>query len=385
MDREGFVTLALDRAPSPSFVVSEDLLKNNLEILRSVRERTGCKILLALKAFAFSGVFPLLREYLDGVCASGAHESRLGREEFEKEVHVSGPGYSESDVQEFLKTADVLTFNSFAQWKRFRPIVNASARKILCGLRINPEKSGAPVKLYDPCAPGSRLGIRRGQFDGESLDGVSGFHVHALCEQNSDALELVWAAVEEKFSEFLPRLEWLNLGGGHHITRPGYDIERLCRVLNAVRSRCPANLYLEPGEAVALGAGVLVATVLDVVQNVGNIAILDTSAETHMPDVLGMPYRPEIFGADLPGVLPHTYRLGGCTCLAGDIIGEYSFTRPLKPGDRLAFLDAAHYSMVKTTTFNGIPLPAIAVCRAGKKNIEVVREFGYEEYRRRLS
>ena len=385
MDREDFVTLCLNEAPSPSFVISEDLLENNLQILHRVKTRAGCKILLALKAFAAFSVFPLIRRRLDGVCASGPHEARLGREEFGGEVHVCAPAYTEADIQELLKTSDHISFNSFTQWERFRDLVQRSGRTVKCGLRINPECSASPVPLYDPCAAGSRLGIRRGQFVGRDLDGITGMHFHALCEQDAGALEAVVNAVEKNFGEMISKMKWMNFGGGHHITRQGYDIDRLCRILSEFQSRHPCVVYLEPGEAVAHRAGVLIATVLDVVENDGLTAILDTSAETHMPDVLAMPYRPEVFGSDLPRRLPHTYRLGGVTCLAGDIIGEYSFNQPLKPGDRLAFLDAAQYSMVKTTTFNGVPLPAISVVRAGSNHVEVIRRFGYEDYRSRLS
>ncbi len=385
MDREDFVTLCLKEAPTPSFVVSEDLLENNLQILQRVKQRTGCRILLALKAFAAFSVFPLIRRHLDGVCASGTHEARLGREEFGGEVHVCAPAYSETDVQELLKVCDHISFNSFTQWDRFRDPVRRSARPVKCGLRINPEVSAVPVPLYDPCAAGSRLGVRRAQFVGRDLDGITGFHFHALCEQDADALDAALNAVEKLFGDLIPKMQWMNFGGGHHITRPGYDLDRLCRIISEFRARYGCEIYLEPGEAVALNAGVLIATVLDVVENDGQIAILDTSAETHMPDVLAMPYRPQVFGSDLPGRQPHTYRLGGTTCLAGDVIGEYSFSRPLKVGDRLAFLDAAHYSMVKTTTFNGVPLPAIAVVRQDTRHVEVIRRFGYEEYRTRLS
>ncbi len=385
MDRAGFLNLALAGAPSPAYVVSEDLLRANLGVLLGVKARTGCRVLLALKGFAMFGVFPLLRGALDGVCASGPHEARLGREEFGGEVHVFAPAYTEQDLRELLELADTIDFNSFAQWRRFRPLVEAAPRRVRCGLRINPECSTGRVPLYDPCAPGSRLGLRRADFEGQSLEGISGLHFHTLCEQNADALETTLRAVEARFGGLLRGLDWVNFGGGHHVTRADYDVDRLCRLVASFRGRYGTEVYLEPGEAVALNAGVLVSTVLDVVRNGVDIAILDTSAAAHMPDVLEMPYRPEIEGAAPPGVLPHTYRLGGLTCLAGDVIGDYSFARPLRAGDRLAFLDMAHYSMVKNTTFNGIRLPAIAVVREGASEVTVLRRFGYEDYRGRLS
>ncbi|MFA4945793.1 MAG: carboxynorspermidine decarboxylase [Lentisphaeria bacterium] len=373
--------------PSPSFVVDEARLERNLQLLTEIQRRAGCKILLALKGFAMFATFPRCRRHLAGACASGVIEARLAREEFGGEVHAFAPAFTATDLEELLGLADHLVFNSFTQWKKWRATVHRAPRPISCGLRVNPEHSEVAVPLYDPCAPGSRLGITRAAFEPAELAGIEGLHFHCLCEQDSDALEHTLAAFEAKFGEFLPRLKWVNFGGGHHITRPGYDVERLVRLIRGFRDRHPhlETVYLEPGEAVALNTGVLVATVLDIVHNALDIAILDTSAECHMPDVLAMPYRPEIAGAGQPGEKPHTYRLGGLTCLAGDVIGDYSFAQPLRPGDKLAFLDMAHYSMVKTTTFNGIRLPAICLWNSASGEFRVLRTFGYADYKARLS
>jgi len=369
--------------PTPCFVVDEDALKRNLAVLAAVKERTGCKILLALKGFAMWSTFPLLRETLDGVCASSLWEARLGREMFGGEVHTFAAAYSEADLVELLPLCDEIDFNSFAQWERFRPLVERATQPVAIGLRINPECSTGRTALYDPCAPQSRLGIPRDQFDGESLDGISGLHFHTLCEQNADALEVTLKAVEEKFGEILPQMKWLNMGGGHHITRADYDLDLLCRLINGIKEKYGVQVILEPGEAVALNAGVLETTVLDVVRNGIDIAILDCSCTCHMPDVLEMPYRPVVTGAGAPGEKAHTFRLAGMSCLAGDVIGDFSFDQPLRPGDRVCFEDMAHYTMVKTTMFNGIRHPSIALRRGGRT--EVVRTFRYEDYRDRLS
>jgi carboxynorspermidine decarboxylase len=382
---------------TPIFIVNEELIRENCEILASVKERTGCKILLALKGFALWPMFPMIGNYLDGVCASSPWEARLGREEFGGEVHAYAAAYSETDFAELLTLCDEIDFNSFAQWERFRSRTagilpapqqgrqDAGDTNKKFGLRINPECSTQdPVHaIYDPCAPKSRLGIRRKDFEFQSLEGISGLHFHSLCEQNADDLETTLKAVEEQFGEFLPQMEWVNFGGGHHITRPDYDIDLLCKLINDFKAKYEVQVILEPGEAVALNAGVLVASVLDVIDNSGAIAILDVSCTCHMPDVLEMPYRPEIQGAALPIEKAHTYKLAGLSCLAGDVIGDYSFDKPLKIGDRLTFLDMAHYSMVKTSFFNGIQHPAIGILRNGKT--EIVREFGYADYKGRLA
>jgi carboxynorspermidine decarboxylase len=385
MDRDYLERLNPERLPSPCFVVDESLIEKNLSILNSVQKRTGAKILLALKAFAMFSLFPLIRPILKGTCASGLHEARLGREEFGQQVHVFSPAYSKSEMEELVKYADHVVFNSFYQYRLFRSMILASHRKIQMGIRINPEHSEGTVPIYDPCSMGSRLGVRREQFEPDSLDGITGLHFHTLCQQNADALERTLQVVEQKFGKYIRQMNWLNFGGGHHITRDDYDIDRLCRSIERVTHQYDVQVYLEPGEAVALNSGILVTTVLDMVTADMPVAILDTSATCHMPDVLEMPYRPEVIGAESPGQKKWTCRLAGKSCLAGDVIGEYSFDNPLKPGDRLAFLDMAIYSMVKTTTFNGVQLPSIARYRPETNQLTIVRHFGYEDYKTRLS
>ncbi|WP_110686596.1 carboxynorspermidine decarboxylase [Salinicola aestuarinus] len=372
--------------PSPAYVVDDARLQRNLELLARVQADSGAKILLALKGFAMWDTFPLVSQYLVGTTASGQDEARLGAETFGGEVHCYSPAFTAPEMDVVLRYADHLSFNSLGQWRHFRQTVAAAPRPVSCGLRVNPEHSTGDVALYDPCAPGSRLGARASDIRLGDLEGLEGLHFHALCEQDSDALEATLDAFETKFGGYLSALRWVNFGGGHHITRPGYDIERLIRVVRDFKARHPhLEVYLEPGEAIALNTGFLVATVLDIVDNDGPIAILDTSATAHMPDVLEMPYRPEIIGAAEPGAKPHTYRLGGTTCLAGDVIGDYAFDAPLEIGDRLVFTDMAHYTMVKTTTFNGIRLPAICRVDARSRAVTTVKTFGYDDYRQRLS
>lgn len=374
--------------PTPCFVVDEERLLANLRVLETVQQRTGAKILLALKGFAMFSTFGLLRQVLHGACASSPHEARLAREEFGKEVHAFAAAYSDADMAELVALADHIVFNSFAAWHRFAPMVRTArqqGRTIECGLRINPEHSEGAVSIYNPCAPGSRLGIRRDAFTGQSLEGIDGLHFHTLCEQDAAPLARTLEVVERNFKEFFPTLKWLNFGGGHHITRPGYDLDLLCQCITRVQERYGLQVYLEPGEAVALNTGVLVATVLDVVEADMPIALLDTSAPAHMPDVLEMPYRPEVVNAGLPQERAWTCRLAGKSCLAGDVIGEYSFDAPLNIGDKLIFLDMAHYSMVKTNTFNGLGLPAIALAEQGTHALRMVRQFGYEDFKNRLS
>jgi len=380
-----YPNLDIAGVPTPCYVVDEGALRCNLEILAKVQNDAKCTIILALKGFAMWSTFPIVKEYLRGTTASSVNEARLGREEFGGEVHVYAPAYSDDEMPELIQLADHITFNSFSQWQHFKPFVEESDKRVVCGLRINPEHSEVKVPLYDPCAPRSRLGMTRDMFEGQSLVGISGLHFHTLCELNSDALERTLKVVEEKFGKFLDQMEWVNFGGGHHVTRPDYDVELLVQLVTRFRERYNVKVYLEPGEAIALNTGVLVTSVLDVFHNGMDIAILDTSATAHMPDVLEMPYRPEIVGAGKPGKHPHTYRLGGLTCLAGDVIGDYSFPRPLKPGDKLVFLDMAHYTMVKNTTFNGVPLPSIALYDPATRRGRVVRRFGYEDYKSRLS
>ncbi len=372
--------------PTPCYVVDLQALRANLELLARVKARAGCRILLAQKGFSMFSVYPLVRQHLDGVCASSPHEARLGREEMGGEVHAFAAAYSDSDFTELAGLCDHIVFNSFAQWEQFKGPLAAAGRRLSPGLRVNPGYSEVAVALYNPCAPGSRLGIRRAAFEGRSLEGIEGLHFHCLCEENADALEHVLAHVEAQFADFFGRLRWINFGGGHHITRPDYDVERLIRIVTGFRARYPhLQVYLEPGEAVALNTGWLAATVLDVVQADKPVAILDASAAAHMPDVLEMPYRPNVLGAGKPGEKPWTCRLAGLTCLAGDVIGEYSFDAPLKVGDKVVFADMAHYTMVKNTTFNGVRLPSIATWDELGGGFRLVREFGYEDFKRRLS
>ena len=368
---------------TPYFLVDEARLMHNLEILRDVQERAGCKILLAQKAFSMFSVYPLLRQYLAGSTASGLYEARLGHEEFGGETHVFSPAYREDEWDELLRYADDIVFNSPAQVRRFAPRARAAGKS--CGLRLNPECSTQEGHaIYDPCSPGSRLGTTLANFDESVLPLLDGLHFHTLCEQNSDALEETVAAFEEKFGSYLSRMKWLNLGGGHHITREDYDVERLIRIVRRLRETYGVEVYLEPGEAVVLNAGFLVTSVLETLHNGVDIAILDASAACHMPDVIEMPYRPPLRGAGQPKEKTYTFRLGGPTCLAGDVIGDYSFDAPLREGDRLVFEDMALYTMVKTNTFNGMPLPSI-VWRDKDGDLFLVRSFGYEDFKTRLS
>ena len=385
---ERFRLLDMRRLPSPCFVVDEVAIEENLRVLRRVQQGSGAKILLALKAFSMWSLGPLVARYLAGTCASGVHEARLGREHFGGEVHTFCAAFSEADLREVLQLSDHVVFNSTGQWKRFRALSESIALKrksLRFGLRVNPEHSEVEVPLYDPCAPFSRLGTPRGAIRPGGLEGLTGLHFHTLCEQDLPPLARTLAVFEEKFGDLLAGMQWVNFGGGHHVTRPGYQVEDLIRLLRNFGARHKVQVYLEPGEAIAYHAGVLVAEVLDVIRNGMPIAILDTSATCHMPDVLEMPYRPSIIDAGEPGVQAHTYRLGGQSCLAGDVIGDYSFARPLEIGQRLVFEDMAYYSMVKTTTFNGVRLPSIAIWNSASGAVRVVREFGYEDFKGRLS
>lgn len=376
-------TDAFQAVKTPCYLIDEALIRENLGILQSVAKRTGCKILLAQKAFSMFSVYPLIGEYLHGACASGLYEARLGKEELGLENHIFSPAYREDEFDEITSLCDHIVFNSFEQWVQFKNY--ALSKGCTCGIRINPECSTQEGHaIYDPCAPGSRLGVTRENFRPELLDGLTGLHFHTLCEQDSDALEETLVAVEEKFGEYLYGLQWLNFGGGHHITRLDYDIDRLVRLIEHMRDTYDLQIYLEPGEAVALNAGFLVSTVLDTLHNGIDIAILDTSAACHMPDVLEMPYRPRIIGAGKPNEYQYTYRLGGPTCLAGDIIGDYSFDTPLKAGDRLVFCDMAIYSMVKNNTFNGMALPNITFLHENGE-LQLVKNFSYEDFKGRLS
>lgn len=368
---------------TPYFLVDERCLLRNLEILKDTAERAGCKILLAQKAFSMYSVYPLMRKYLAGTTASGLYEAKLGAEHFGGETHIFSPAYREDEFEEILKYADDLVFNSPAQVKRFGQRAKDAGKSI--GLRVNPECSTQDGhEIYDPCAFGSRLGTTLANFDESILPLLDGLHFHTLCEQNSDALEVTVQAFEEKFGKYLYGMKWLNLGGGHHITREDYDMERLIRIVKHLREKYEVDVYLEPGEAAVLNAGFLVSRVLETVKNGIAIAILDTSAACHMPDVLEMPYRPPVRDSGQPNEKAYTYRLGGPTCLAGDVIGDYSFDKPLAAGDLVIFEDMALYTMVKTNTFNGMPLPGIAY-RNTAGEITIVRTFGYEDFQMRLS
>ena len=369
--------------PTPYFVVDEARLRHNLAILKGVCDRTGCKILLAQKAFSMFAAYPIIREYLAGTTASGLFEARLGHEQFGGETHVFSPAYREEEFVQLLQYADDFVFNSPNQLRKYGKRAKDAGKSV--GLRVNPECSTQEGHaIYDPCAPGSRLGTTLANFDESLLPLLDGLHFHTLCEQNSDDLETTAHAFEEKFGQYLPRMRWLNLGGGHHITRADYDIPRLVRVVKHFREKYGLEVYLEPGEAVVLNAGFLVSTVLEIVHNGMDIAILDTSAACHMPDVLEMPYRPPVKDSGKAGEKPYTYRLTGPTCLAGDVIGDYSFDHPLAEGSQIVLEDMALYTMVKTNTFNGMPLPTIAL-RHEDGTEDVVKEFGYEDFKSRLS
>ena len=377
------------RLETPCYLIDVGLLRQNLSVLAEVKAATGCKILLALKCFAMFRLFPLISETLDGVCASSPHEARLGFEEFGREVHTFAAAYSPADIDQLCRTSDHILFNSCSQLERFQPVIRGygarTGKKIKLGIRINPEHSEGAVEMYDPCAPGSRLGIRRAQLQEDLLDGVCGLHWHNLCEQDSDCLERTVAAVEKRFGDLIGRMSYVNFGGGHHITRPGYDLERLIRVIKDFKARWGVQVYLEPGEAVALNCGYLVSTVLDVIPADIDIAIIDASVPAHMPDVLEMPYRPHIIGSGENGEKTFTYRIGGLSCLAGDVAGMYSFDRPLAVGDQLVFTDMAIYTMVKNNTFNGVGLPAIYLYEPEDEHYECVRSFGYADFKNRLS
>lgn len=374
----------LKNVNTPSYVVDERKLRENLEVLQAVQNKTGCHILLAQKAFSMFYFYPMIGRYISGATASGIFEAKLAHEFMPgKENHVFSPAYKEKDFAEIVQICDHIIFNSFAQWKKYKDI--ALKAGVECGIRINPQCSTQEGHaIYDPCAPGSRLGVTLDNFEPDNLDGLAGLHFHTLCEQNSDDLKTTLQAVDAKFGKYLAQMKWLNFGGGHHITREDYDIDLLVNCINYMKNKYDLEIYLEPGEAVALNAGWLVSEVLEIIDNDMQIAILDTSAACHMPDVLEMPYRPNVIGAGKPSEKPYTYRFGGPTCLAGDIIGDYSFDRPLKVGDKVIFCDMAIYSMVKNNTFNGMPLPDIAVLHEDD-TVEVVKTFGYEDFKMRLS
>jgi len=380
-----FLRLAKGPIETPVYLLDETLIEENMKVLRYIKDRTGCKVFHALKAYASFTTFPMMAEYLDGTCASGLNEAMLGRKEFKKEVHTFSAAFRPAEIEAIVRYSDSLIFNSFYQLQRYGELARESGRDI--GLRVNPGYAEVATEMYNPCAPYSRLGIVQAIFNREFPKYkkiVDGLHFHAMCQQNSDVLEKILAAFVKRYGRYIRGLKWVNFGGGHHITRDDYDLERLIRLINDFRKTYGVQVILEPGEASVLNAGVLMSAVLDIVKNRVEIAVMDTSAETHMPDVLLMPYRPQILDSGKRNEKKHRYRLAGPSCLAGDVIGDYSFDRPLKRGDRLVFTDMALYSIVKNTTFNGINLPDIAVIRAGG-NVEIVKKFGYRDYRDRQS
>lgn len=379
MDKE-----ILNALPSPCWILEEELLERNLKILKDIKERADIEILLALKAYSLWHTFDLISEYLGGCCASGLYEARLGREKFDKEVHTYSPAFKDTEIDEISKISNHIVFNSLNQLKCFWQQAKEANPEVSIGLRVNPEYSESPADIYNPCAPYSRLGILADDIDESVVSKIEGLHFHALCEQDSPALEGVLKAFEERFGKWIPRMRWVNFGGGHHITRIDYDREGLIRLLKDFKSRYPhLKIYLEPGEAVGWQTGSLVATVLDIVHNGMDIAILDTSAEAHMPDTVIMPYRADVRYSAEAGVKPYTYRLAGNTCLSGDIMGDYSFDKALEIGDKIIFEDQIHYTMVKATTFNGIKLPDIAILRKNGK-VDIVKEFGYDDFLNRV-
>ncbi|MBR7619488.1 carboxynorspermidine decarboxylase [Phenylobacterium sp. 20VBR1] len=384
-DPGAFSRFDLARVPSPCFVVDEAAVRRNLATLKDVGDRSGARVLLALKAFSMWALADVVGEYLDGVCASGLWEARLAREHYRGELTTYSPAYKAGDLPEILHLSDTVIFNSPDQIARFAGEIakaRADGEVFEIGLRLNPEHSEAEVAKYDPCQTGSRLGFPVSQLRPEHLDGVDGLHLHALCEQGFEPLHRIWKSLQPKLEAILPKLKWLNLGGGHHITRADYDTEALVTLLRQIHTQYGVEVYLEPGEAIALDTGILVGEILDTFENAIPVAVTDISATCHMPDVIEAPYRPAMLGEAETGVAT---RLGGPSCLAGDIIGDYVFASAPAPGDRIAFLDQAHYSMVKTNTFNGVPLPAIALWNSDTDALRLVRQFDYADFRDRLS
>ena len=374
---------------TPYYLCEEALLEKNLLLLDRVQKESGAKIILALKGFAMHSTFPLISKYLKGCTASGLHEAKLAYEEFKKynekaEVHTYSPAYSEDDIKEISKISDHIVFNSPNQLFKYVDLVKSINPKVSLSLRINPEVSASPKDIYNPCGIYSRLGTTLKNFNEDVLEYIDGLNFHALCEQDVDALEEVLKSFESNFSKYFKNLKYINFGGGHHITKKGYDVEKLIKIIKTFKERYDVEVYLEPGEAVGWEVGYLVSSVLDTFNNGMDVAILDTSAEAHMPDTLAMPYRAEVRGAAEAGKKKYTYRLGGNTCLAGDIMGDYSFDEPLKVGDKVIFEDQIHYTFVKNTTFNGIKLPSL-VLKKLDGSLELVKEFGYEDYKNRLS
>ena len=374
--------MKLEELPTPCYIIDIALLRKNLQLLKEIADETGCKILLAQKAFSMYKLYPIIAEYIDGCTASGLYEAKLGYEEMGKENHVFAPAYKTDEIYEIIELCDHIVFNSFSQLEKHRDKVLEAGKSI--GLRINPECSTQKGSMYNPCAAGSRFGVTKAEFKPDLFEGVQGIHLHTLCQQNFGDLWTTFLALEKSFGPYLHKIKWLNFGGGHWITHPDYDVEGLKNFLLYVKKKYGVQVYLEPGEAVVLNAGFLATRVLDTIKNGIDIAILDASATCHMPDVLEMPYRPRLQGAGQAQEKEYTYRLGGPTCLTGDVIGDYSFDAPLKDGDILLFEDMAQYTMVKNTTFNGMPLPAIAVRKENGEH-KIIREFNYNAFKGRLS
>ena len=378
------MTFDVSVIPTPCYVCEESKLKHNLRILARVQQQSGCKIILALKGFAMWSTFPLIREVLYGATASSLDEARLAFEEMGREVHTYAPVYRAEEFEQILTYSDHIVFNSLSQWQAFKEKCHTHSSNVSCGIRVNPEYSEIEKELYDPCGRYSRLGVVAADFHQSDLKGIEGIHFHTHCANNSDTLERTLQVVEEKFKSVFPSLKWINFGGGHHITRADYDVEKLISLIVDFKKRYNLEVYLEPGEAVGWQTGPLIASVLDIVHNEIDIAILDTSFAAHMPDCLEMPYRPEVRDAGKAGQYPHQYRFGGISCLAGDVVGDYSFPTPLEIGSKVIFEDMIHYTIVKNNTFNGIRLPSIAIWRE-ETGLEIIRRFGYEDYKNRLS
>lgn len=384
MKQQSNIENIIDKVPSPAWILEENLLQENLNILNSIENRSGAKILLALKGYSLWASFPQIRETLKGCCASGLWEAKLAFEEFKGEVHTYSPAFKSTDIEEIANISNHIIFNSINQFKKFSQEVLDINPNLSLGIRVNPEYSSSPVEMYNPCGLYSRLGVTSKNFDRDILPLCDGFHFHALCEESAEALEAVLERFEENFGEYLYNLKWINFGGGHHITKDGYDIERLISLIKKFRDRYQVDIYLELGEAVGWESGSLVASVVDIIHNGIDIAILDISAEAHLPDTIIMPYRADVRGSGLPNEKEYNYRLTGNSCLAGDILGDYSFDKALKIGDRVIFEDQIHYTMVKATTFNGVALPSITILdRDG--NLNIIKEFNYNDFRDRLS
>ena len=386
VETEGWEEMDFSKIETPSYFVSLPKLEKNFKILNQVEKKTGARVLMALKSFSMFSTFPLAQKYISGTEASSVNEARLGFEKFGKENHVFSPSYTKENIAEYIKYANHLVFNSFSQWNKFKYEIKNSKKKVSCGIRVNVEHSEVDTPMYDPSSPHSHFGVTRNNFEIGNLKGVEGLHFHNLCELGADALERTLKVFEQKFGEFLPQMKWVNFGGGHHITRKDYDVELLCKIIIDFKKRYPKLIiYLEPGEAIALNAGVLIGSVVDKFTNGINIAVLDVSATTHMPDVLEMPYLPAIIGAKpVTDESENIYRLVGPSCLTGDVIGEYSFDKPLEIGQKIVFLNMAIYTMVKNNTFNGVNLPDIVTIDKNDK-IKIIKKFGYKDFKERLS